>query len=81
MSTFNAPDIDYAALSPVIALTAGLCVVLLGGVFDAVKRAVPALTMLILGDHRRAADLAVGRHRPTWSPARCGSTTWRSRSR
>ena len=48
MSTFNAPDIDYAALSPVIALTAGLCVVLLAGVFDAVKRAVPALTMVAL---------------------------------
>jgi NADH-quinone oxidoreductase subunit N len=28
---FNAPDIDWAGLSPVIALTAGLCVVLLGG--------------------------------------------------
>ena len=27
--TFNAPDIDYAGLSPIIALTAGLCVVLL----------------------------------------------------
>jgi NADH-quinone oxidoreductase subunit N len=48
MSTFNAPHIDYAALSPVIALTAGLCVVLLCGVFDAVKRAVPALTALTL---------------------------------
>ena len=49
MSTLNAPEIDYAALSPVIALTAGLCVVLLAGVFDAIKRAVPALTMLTLG--------------------------------
>src|SRR5918992_3744349 len=29
--TFSAPDIDYAGLSPVIALTAGLCVVLLVG--------------------------------------------------
>jgi NADH-quinone oxidoreductase subunit N len=48
MSIFNAPHIDYAALSPVIALTAGLCVVLLSGVFDAVKRAVPALTTLVL---------------------------------
>ena len=45
---FHAPEIDYAALSPVIALTAGLCVVLLAGVFDTVKRAVPALTMLAL---------------------------------
>jgi NADH-quinone oxidoreductase subunit N len=45
---FHEPHIDYAALSPVIALTAGLCVVLLAGVFDAVKRAVPALTMVAL---------------------------------
>ena len=29
--SFQAPDIDYAGLSPVIALTAGLCVVLLAG--------------------------------------------------
>ena len=26
--TFTAPDIDYAGLSPVIALTAGACIVL-----------------------------------------------------
>ena len=29
--TFNAPEIDYAGLSPVIALTAGLCIVLMLG--------------------------------------------------
>ncbi|MGH7350047.1 MAG: NADH-quinone oxidoreductase subunit N [Candidatus Rokuibacteriota bacterium] len=29
--TFHAPDIDYAGLSPVIALTGGICVVLLAG--------------------------------------------------
>jgi len=46
---FQAPEIDYGALSPVIALTAGLCVVLLAGVFDAVKRAVPALTLAVIG--------------------------------
>ncbi len=49
MSTFNAPEIDYAALSPVIALTAGLCVVLLAGVFDATKRGVPGMTTGVLG--------------------------------
>jgi NADH-quinone oxidoreductase subunit N len=48
MSTFNAPEMDYAALSPVIALTAGICVVLLAGVFDRLKRAVPALTTTVL---------------------------------
>ena len=31
--TFTAPDIDYAGISPVIALTAGICVVLLAGAF------------------------------------------------
>ena len=29
---YHAPHIDYAALSPVIALTVGLCVVLLSAV-------------------------------------------------
>ena len=28
---FNEPDIDYAGISPIIALTVGLCVVLLSG--------------------------------------------------
>jgi NADH-quinone oxidoreductase subunit N len=32
--TFTAPHIDYAGLSPVIALTAGICAVLLGGVLS-----------------------------------------------
>ena len=31
--TFTAPDIDYAGISPIIALTVGLCLVLLSGVF------------------------------------------------
>ncbi len=45
---FNAPDIDYAGISPVIALTVGLCVVLLSGVFKPLRRTAPALTMLTL---------------------------------
>jgi NADH-quinone oxidoreductase subunit N len=48
IATFNAPEMDYAALSPVIALTTGLCVVLLAGVFDWLKRAVPAMTVVVL---------------------------------
>jgi NADH-quinone oxidoreductase subunit N len=32
--TFTAPHIDYAGLSPVIALTAGICAVLVGAVFS-----------------------------------------------
>jgi NADH-quinone oxidoreductase subunit N len=47
--TFNAPDIDYAGVSPIIALTAGICVVLLAGVFDRVRKAVPLLTLTALG--------------------------------
>jgi NADH-quinone oxidoreductase subunit N len=36
--TFNAPEIDYAGLSPVIALTAGLCIVLLLGLIPRLGR-------------------------------------------
>jgi NADH-quinone oxidoreductase subunit N len=47
--SFNAPDIDYGALSPVLALTVGLCVVLLSAVFKPVQRAAPGLTLATLG--------------------------------
>jgi NADH-quinone oxidoreductase subunit N len=46
--TFHAPHVDYAALSPVLALTAGLCVVLLTAVFKPLRRTAPALTLLTL---------------------------------
>ncbi len=50
MTDFNAPDIDYAGLSPVIALTAGLCIVLLAGLFPRVGRFSGAgLTIAVLG--------------------------------
>jgi NADH-quinone oxidoreductase subunit N len=45
---FHAPDIDYAALSPVLALTAGLCVVLLSAVFRLTRRTAPWLTLAVL---------------------------------
>jgi NADH-quinone oxidoreductase subunit N len=45
---FHAPHIDYAALSPVLALTAGLCVVLLSGVFRPLRRTAPSLTLAVL---------------------------------
>jgi len=45
---FNEPTIDYAGLSPVIALTVGLCVVLLSSVFKPVKRWAPGLTLIVL---------------------------------
>ncbi len=47
--SFEAPHIDYAGIAPVIALTVGLCVVLLSGVFKPLRRSAPALTMLTLG--------------------------------
>jgi NADH-quinone oxidoreductase subunit N len=45
---FNEPTIDYAGISPIIALTVGLCVVLLSGVFRPLKRSAPALTLVTL---------------------------------
>jgi len=47
--TFNAPHIDYAGLSPVIALTAGLCVVLMAELVPRFGRFVMAyLTIAVL---------------------------------
>jgi len=45
---FHAPEMDYAALSPVLALTAGLCVVLLTAVFKPLRRTAPGLTLIVL---------------------------------
>src|SRR4029077_19373432 len=45
---FHEPAIDYAGISPIIALTVGLCVVLLSAVFKPLRRAAPALTLLTL---------------------------------
>jgi NADH-quinone oxidoreductase subunit N len=45
---FNEPHIDYAGISPLIALTVGLCVVLLSGVFKPTRRWAPGLTTIAL---------------------------------
>jgi len=48
--TFTAPHIDYAGLSPVIALTAGLCLVLMLGLIPRLGRFTMAyLTIAVLG--------------------------------
>src|SRR3954464_5922614 len=47
--TFNAPHIDYAGLSPVIALTAGMCVVLVAGLFLRSRWTNAGLTIAVLG--------------------------------
>ena len=77
---FNEPHIDYAGISPLIALTVGICVVLLSAVFKPLRAGAPVLTLLTLG---ATAGLLIWQwdDPKTWSPARCGSTTWRSRSR
>jgi NADH-quinone oxidoreductase subunit N len=46
---FVAPHIDYAGLAPVIALTVGLVVILMSGVFGPTKRWAPGLAVLTLG--------------------------------
>ena len=46
--SFDSPTIDYAGLSPIISLTAGLVVVVLVAVFDSVKRFGPALALMTL---------------------------------
>jgi NADH-quinone oxidoreductase subunit N len=45
---FNAPDIDYAALSPIIALTVSVCVVLMSAVTPPLRRSAPGLTLIAL---------------------------------
>jgi NADH-quinone oxidoreductase subunit N len=45
---FNEPSIDYAGIAPIIALTVGLCVVLLSAVFKPLKRSAPLLTTITL---------------------------------
>ena len=48
--TFEAPHIDYAGISPVIALTAGLCVVLMAGLFGGARQrfVVSGLSVVVL---------------------------------
>ncbi len=60
---FHAPHIDYGALSPVLALTAGLCVVLLSGVFRPTRQSAPWLTLAILAV--TAARLVIQWNNPT----------------
>jgi NADH-quinone oxidoreductase subunit N len=45
---FNEPNIDYAGIAPLIALTVGLCVVLLSAVFKPFKRSAPVMTTTTL---------------------------------
>jgi len=42
---FHAPEIDYTALSPIIALTVAICVVLISAVTPTLRRSAPGLTL------------------------------------
>lgn len=44
--SFNAPEIDYAGLSPIIALSAGLVLVVLFAVFDSIRKLAPGIALL-----------------------------------
>ena len=71
------PVIDWAVLSPLVALTGGLCIVLMVGLFRAsfIRRAVvPVLTLVCLGV--TAANAVLGR-RVTITAAR--GRAWDSR--
>src|ERR1700749_576503 len=46
---FNAPHVDYAGAAPILALTVGLVVILMSGVFGPTKKWAPALAVLTLG--------------------------------
>ncbi len=45
MSDFTAPNVDYAGISPIIALTTGLCLVLVVGLFRTPRFFMPGLTL------------------------------------
>jgi hypothetical protein len=48
IAAFHAPHIDYAGISPLIALTVGVVVVLMTAVFKPLRPTAPALTLLTL---------------------------------
>src|ERR1700755_424709 len=45
---FVAPHVDYAGMAPILALTVGLVVILMSGVFTPTKRWAPGLAVLTL---------------------------------
>ena len=57
--TFEAPTIDYAGISPVIALTAGLVAVLVAGLFGSVRTQRIVVSALGLGALAVAAGLCI----------------------
>ena len=73
-----ARTIDWVAISPLVALVGGACVVLMAGLLRApfVRHTlVPLLTLVALGAAAGLAIAHVGRQRRAWSPARWRWTT------
>jgi NADH-quinone oxidoreductase subunit N len=62
MTDFTAPEIDYAGLSPVIALTTGLVVVLMLGLLRTPTWFIPGLTLATLGTTGGLAIWQWGEH-------------------
>src|SRR5919107_164655 len=57
--TFEAPDIDYAGISPIIALTAGIVAVLLAGLVAPGRRQLIIVSIVGLGALAAAAGLCI----------------------
>ena len=75
--TIKGPYIDWAAISPLVALAGGAVVVLMLGL--ARSRAirtglVPLLTVAAFGARRSASPSGSGTPTTAWSPTRCAST-------
>jgi NADH-quinone oxidoreductase subunit N len=48
IAAFHAPHVDYSGIAPIVALTAGVCVLLAAAVFKPLRRSAPALTLIVL---------------------------------
>ena len=59
--TFEAPDIDYAGLSPVLALTVGVVLALVVGLFGSGRRQRIVVSIFGLGTLAAAAGLCIWR--------------------
>ena len=66
-AAISGPKIDWMAISPLVALTGGACVVLMAGpaalAASCASTLVPLLTLVALGAPRGLADRDLGRQR------------------
>ena len=77
---FNAPDIDYAGISPIIALTGGLVLTLLAGlVGGSRRRQLIVVSIFGLGTLAAAAGLLIWQWGAHEGPGRRGAAARRPR--